>query len=269
MKTAIYIPSHKREEQCRKLVNQIRSIDNKIPIYIFINEGQKYNIEDCIVVYIDKNSRVGRVRYECTIHAKENNYTHILMLDDDVSVGKNVLDLFKNFENNKELFSCAAMYKNDFFFSYKINSGLRYVLSQGVLCWVFDVDKCIELGNFDKNLIFFEDQDLQLRAMKYGYYKAVDTSVLFDVKLEGGDKNKKNGGCSSYNYFEDNKKTIEYLLLKYNNNIYFRRKKSGIFQIDYNKMYKHNIFSKLDFTKKEFDYKIWNNTSKRKSLFED
>lgn len=133
-----------------------------------------------IPTYICTQPGLGNSRALCVEHAKSRGYTHILMLDDDIKIPDNYMQLFSYFEKDHKLAWVSGHNTGTNCWSGIVrNTGLKYTYSLGIQMVALDVDKVLEVGNYNKTLNKHEDTDLAIRLMKAGYYRAVDTGVIY------------------------------------------------------------------------------------------
>lgn len=142
------------------------------------NEFPKPILE--IPVHICTQPGLGNSRAMCVEHAKKHAHTHILMLDDDIKIPENFIQLFSHFELDPKLAWVSGHNTGTNCWSGIVrNTGLKYTYSLGIQMVALDVDKVLEVGNYNRTLNKHEDTELAIRLMKAGYYRAVDTDVIY------------------------------------------------------------------------------------------
>lgn len=204
MRPAIYIPTHNRPEFAYQIVRQCNEFMPDIPIFLTMDESQ-YNAQfrsaffgDCGLLLLGiEGKQIGYARQHAIEHAHHYGYSHILMLDDDVKLTKSIGTIFKNFEEHPD---CAWIGSYFSFYSIaniKPDTGFHYTYSLGYMAVALDVQKVLEVGNYDAAFHTHEDQDLAIRLMEAGHSQGIDSNIKCSFKnttMSG------EGGCSSWDY---------------------------------------------------------------------
>ena len=200
-------------EQCQK---------EKIDFLFIIEKTDKVlNLvpKEIGVVKLPKsNQGLGYVRMKGIEFANSNRYSHVLMIDDNVTFNKKRPPMFKKFLDciNKDTKFLAAW-----------NKYYELVGSMWGACFGIDIKSAIKVGNYDPNLTYGEDKFMLVKLSKEYGVNCFKTSNL----IEFGKKRFEEGGGTFLRTKGKYNKVIKYINKNYSDlfrKIYINKNNSMI-----------------------------------------